>query len=140
MISAVGTSAETSCSPCSPADVPTTRPRPGREVASTSPWYDEGTVTLSSEIGSSTTAPARPSASLKPRRCGVLERHVGRVDGVVLAVVALDPHVDDGEAVHAAGGHRLLDALLHRRDVVARDRAADDRVDELEARAAIAAG
>ena len=51
---------------------------------------------------------------------------------MVLAVVALDVHVDDGEAVHAAGGHRLLDALLHGGDVVARDRPADDRVGELE--------
>ena len=56
---------------------------------------------------------------------------------MVLAVVALDAHVDDREAVGAAGGHRLLDALLDGRDVVARDGAADDRVDELEPGAAL---
>ena len=43
-----------------------------------------------------------------------------------LAVVALDPHVDDGEAVHAARGHRLLDPALDGRDVLLGDRAADD--------------
>jgi hypothetical protein len=50
---------------------------------------------------------------------------------VVLAVVALDPHVDDREAVHAARRHRLFDAALDGRDVLLRDRPADDRVDEL---------
>ena len=47
-----------------------------------------------------------------------------------------DPDVDDREAVEAAGRHRLLDALLHRGDELAGDRAADDLVDELEALAA----
>ena len=73
---------------------------------------------------------------LEALRGGRPERHLGGVDGVELAVVALDPHVDDGEAVDAAGGHRLLDAALHRRDVLLRDRAADDRVLELGAVAA----
>ena len=62
-----------------------------------------------------------------------LEAHLGRVDGVVLAVVAGHPNVDDRVAEVAAGRHRLLDALFHRRDELAGDRAADDRVDEDEA-------
>ena len=52
---------------------------------------------------------------------------------MVFALVALDPHVDDGEAVQAAGRHGLGDAALDGGDVVARDRPADDRVDELAA-------
>ena len=74
---------------------------------------------------------------MNPDGRSVLERHVGRVDAVVLAVVALDADVDDGEAVRAAGVHRFLDALLHGGDVVAGDRAADDRVDELESGATL---
>ena len=38
-----------------------------------------------------------------------------------------------GEAEDAAGGHRLLDALLHGGDELAGDGAAHDLVDELEA-------
>ena len=56
---------------------------------------------------------------------------------MVLAVEARDLHVDDGEAEHAAVLHRLGDALLDRGDELARDRAADDLVDELEAAAAL---
>ena len=36
---------------------------------------------------------------------------------MLLAVEQRDLDVDDGEAVRAALGHRLLDALLHRGDV-----------------------
>ena len=67
--------------------------------------------------------------------CG-LERHVAGVDGVVLAVVRLDCHVDHREPVDASFRHGVLDAGLHRRDVVARDRATDDCIDELKAAAA----
>ena len=56
---------------------------------------------------------------------------------MVLAVVALDAYVDDREAMGAAGGHRLFDSLLHGPHVVAWDRTADDRVDELEPGAAL---
>ena len=52
---------------------------------------------------------------------------------MVLAVVALDRHIDHGEAVHPTAGHRLLDAGLYRTHVVTRDRAADDGVLEDEA-------
>ena len=74
---------------------------------------------------------------LQPVGGGRAERHVRRVDGVVLAVVALDAHVDDGEPVDPARRHRLLDAALDGRDVLLGDRAADDRVDELGAVAAL---
>ena len=70
-------------------------------------------------------------------RPGGPERHLGAVDAVLLAVDERDPHVDHRVAVHAAAGHRLLDALGHGRDVAAADGAADDLVDELEALAAL---
>ncbi len=47
-----------------------------------------------------------------------------------------DLHVDHGIAEHAAVLHHLVHALLDRGDELAGDRAADDPVDELEARAA----
>ena len=50
-----------------------------------------------------------------------------------LAVEELDAHVDDRMPLRAAGGERIARALLDGRDVRARHRAADDRVDELEA-------
>ena len=51
--------------------VPWTRPR--RELMSpiTSPWYEDGTRTVSSETGSSTTTPAFARASLKPTEAAV---------------------------------------------------------------------
>ena len=51
--------------------VPCTRPR--RELMSpiTSPWYADGTRTVSSETGSSTTTPALDIASLKPTEAAV---------------------------------------------------------------------
>ena len=94
-------------------------------------------MTLISEIGSSTTAPALAMASLKPSEPAILKLISERVDGVVLAVEALDADVDDGEAVDAAVAHRLLDALLDRGDELAGDRPADDLVDELEAGPAV---
>ena len=53
---------------------------------------------------------------LQPDRRRDLERHLGAVDRVVLAVEARDLHVDDGEAERAAVLHRLGDALLDRGD------------------------
>ena len=102
-----------------------------------SPWFASGTVTTSSLTGSSRIGSAFASASLKPDRRRGLERHLGAVDGVVLAVEARDLHVDDGEAERAAVLLGLDDALLDRGDEVARDHAADDRVDELVAGAAL---
>src|SRR5215210_6906498 len=62
-----------------------------------------------------------------------LERHLGGVDLVVRAVHELDLDVDDRVAGHDAVVERLLDALVHARDVLPRDDAADDPVVELVA-------
>ena len=56
---------------------------------------------------------------------------------MVLPVVAGHPDVDDRPAVGPTAGHGLLDALLHGRDELPGDGAADDLVDELEARASL---
>src|SRR6478609_7387516 len=70
---------------------------------------------------------------LDGHRAGDLERHLGRVDVVVRAVEQGHLDVHDGEAGVDARGERLADALVDRLDVLARDRAADDLVDELVA-------
>ena len=51
---------------------------------------------------------------------------------MILAVVALHAHIDDGESIGTAGDHGVFDPLLDGAHVVARDSAADDRIDELE--------
>ena len=66
---------------------------------------------------------------------GELERHVGGVDGVIGAVDQLHRDVDHREAERPVL-ERVDDALLHRRDVVARHHAALDLLGEGEARAA----
>src|SRR5688572_3218635 len=53
-----------------------------------------------------------------------------------LAIHEFDPDVDDREPVEPALVHCLQDSLLDRGDELARDGAADDGVDELEAAAA----
>ena len=58
------------------------------------------------------------------------------VDAVVLAVDHRHPHVDHRVAGDHAGFHRQPHAFFDRRDELARDRAALDHVDELEARTA----
>src|ERR671915_42654 len=62
-----------------------------------------------------------------------LERHLGGVDLVVRAVHELYSYVDDRVAGHDAVVERLLDALVHARDVLPRDDAADDPVIDLVA-------
>ena len=52
---------------------------------------------------------------------------------MVRPVLEDDANVDDGIAGEDARLHRLLDAEVDRRDVLARDLAADDLVDELVA-------
>src|SRR5262249_57137812 len=56
-----------------------------------------------------------------------------RVDVGERAAEQRDTNVDDGVAGERPLDHRLADALLDRRDEVARDHPADDLVDELEA-------
>src|SRR4029453_17520282 len=70
---------------------------------------------------------------LEGHRAGDLERDLARIDVVVRAVDELDAHVDDRESGQNPRFHRLLDAEVDRRDVLLRDRAADDAVDELVA-------
>ncbi len=101
-----------------------------------SPWLTSGTTTTSSLTGSSSTGSGVRERVAQTHRGRGLERHLGAVDGVVLAVEAGDLHVDDGEAERAAVLLGLDDALFDRGDEVARDHAADDRVDELVAAAA----
>jgi hypothetical protein len=63
----------------------------------------------------------------------ILNAFLVRVDLVVRAVEERDLHVDHRVAGEHAARQRFLEALLDRRDVFARDRAALDLVDELEA-------
>ena len=67
------------------------------------------------------------------QRAGGLERRVGRVDAVRLAVDQGDPQVHHRVTGEDAALQLGPDALLHGRDVVVRHRAADHPVDELEA-------
>src|SRR5918998_5500959 len=62
-----------------------------------------------------------------------LERHLRGVDLVVRTVHELHPHVHDRVAGHDAVVERLLDTLIHARDVLPGDDAADDPVVELVA-------
>src|ERR671910_1027632 len=73
-------------------------------------------------------------------RTSDLERHLGRVDLVVRTVDQLDPDIDHGVANDDAGIQRILDALIHARDVLPRDDAADDLVVELVARLVVVLG
>src|SRR5437588_3890878 len=70
---------------------------------------------------------------LEAHRGGDLEGHLGRVHVVIRAVGQPHLDVDDRVAGQHAGIERLADPLLDRRNVFARDRAADDLVLELEA-------
>ena len=70
------------------------------------------------------------------KRAGDLEGHFRRVDIVVLPVLQSDAEIDHREAGQVALLARVLDPLLDRGDVLARDRAAEDLVDELEVGAA----
>src|SRR5205823_10947803 len=70
-------------------------------------------------------------AFLCRHRAGDLERHLRGVDVVVAPVDELDADVYDGIAGEDAGRERLLDAQVDGGDVLARDLAADDLVDEL---------
>ncbi len=69
-------------------------------------------------------------AHADPRRGA--EREIGGIDAVIGAVGQRDVHVDDGEAERPA--RETVDhALLHRADIVARHRAADDLFVEFKA-------
>ena len=85
----------------------------------TSPTDSSGTEAVTSMIGSSSTGPARSSASLHGDRAGHLERHLRRVDRVVAAVEEPHAHALDRVAGHGALLHRLEHALLDRGDEAA---------------------
>src|SRR5919109_4319578 len=70
---------------------------------------------------------------LERHRPGDLEGHLARVDLVVRAVDELDDDVHDRVAGEDPRLHRLLDPEVDGRDVLARDAAAGDLVDELVA-------
>src|SRR5581483_10491197 len=70
-------------------------------------------------------------------RAGDLERHLGRVDGVVGAVHEPHAHTLHGRPGELAVLHRLLDALVDGGPEALRDHAADDLVHELVAAAAV---
>ena len=101
----------------------------------TSPMYSSGVVTSTDMIGSRSTGLALRRASLKAIDAGDLERHLRGVDVVVLAVGEDGPHVDGRVAGEHARVERLLDAGVDRGDVLLRDAAAGDLVDELVAAA-----
>ena len=72
--------------------------------------------------------------ALKPKDAGQLERHLVRVHGVVLAVDAADPDVDDGAARQRTGLARLVGPPSPRPESDrAESRRRLDLVDELDA-------
>jgi hypothetical protein len=84
-------------------------------------------------IGSSTIGRASRTAARNALLAGGDEGDLLAVDAVVLAVVDDAAHVDDRWPAIAPVREHLAHALLHRGDELARDRAALDLVDELEA-------
>src|SRR5271155_4163302 len=75
-------------------------------------------------------------ACLEAHRGRDLKRHVRRIDVMIAAVEDGDPHVDHRIAGQESVGQSVAHAFFDRRNEVARDDAADDVVDELEALAA----
>src|SRR5205085_6838295 len=73
---------------------------------------------------------------LERYRAGDLEGHFRRVDVVVLPIGEADAEIDHRIAGQETLLARVLNALLHRWDVLAWDGAAVDVVDELEIAAA----
>ena len=85
--------------------------------------------------GSSSCGLARRAASLNAIEPAILNAISELVDVVVRAEREAGPHVDERVAGEHAALHRLLDAGVDRGDVLARDHAALDLVDELVAAA-----
>ena len=123
--------------PCCCRAGPCRRRLPRRELRSpmTSPMNSSGVTTSTAMIGSRSTGLALRRASLKAIDAGDLERHLGGVDVVVLAVGEHDPDVDRRVAGEHARVDRLLDAGVDGGDVLLRDAPAGDLVDELVAAA-----
>ena len=83
-------------------------------------------------IGSSSTGLAFSTAFLKSHRRGDLERHIRRIDVMIGAIVKRRFDIDHWITGEVAARHRFSNPLLHRRDIIPRDRAADDLVDEFK--------
>ena len=77
---------------------------------------------------------------LDRHRAGDLEGHFRGVDFVVRAVVQLDLDVDNRVTGEDTGLEGALDTGVNRGDIFFRDRAADDRVDELVTLAGLVGG
>ena len=74
-----------------------------------------------------------PRVGLAERADGrLLERDVGRIDRVVVAVVDRDPDVDDGKSDERALGEAGVESLFARRDEFLGNGASLDLVDEFE--------
>src|SRR5260370_41843767 len=73
---------------------------------------------------------------LKSERSGNLERHFGRIDVVILTVQQTDAEVDDRKSRQESLASRVLNPFFHRRNVLARNRSAEDLVDKFEIRSA----
>src|ERR1700674_2594025 len=73
---------------------------------------------------------------LETHRGRYLKGHVRRIDIVIAAFVNRYPQVDQRIAGEEAFREGIAHALFHRRDELARNRAADDLIDEFEALAA----
>jgi hypothetical protein len=99
----------------------------------TSPRKSSGVTTSTEKIGSSRIGLARLAASLSASEPATLKAISDESGLVVLAVDERRAQVDHRVAGADAVVQRLLDALLHRRDELRRDRAALDLRDELEA-------
>ena len=119
--------------------IPSIWPRRLLRSPITSPMNSSGIVTSIRMIGSRIAGSALREGVLDGHRAGDLERHLRRVDLVVRAVEERGLDVDHREAGVDARLERLADAGVDRLDVLARDRAADDLVDELVARALLLA-
>src|SRR5208337_83430 len=73
---------------------------------------------------------------LETVRAGQLERHLVRVDGVMLAIDTTHAHVHHGVAGERTSHESLLHALFDGRDQVARNRATHDLIHKLKTAAA----
>ena len=136
--SASGTSARMTWRPPASESMPVMWPRRVDRSAEMSPNFSPGTVTSIETIGSSSTGWACSNALRKAVAAGRLERLLRAVDRVVLAEVDLHLDVHDLVARDHPLVHLLAHALLDGRDELVGDRAPLDRVDEVEALAALA--
>ncbi len=97
----------------------------------TSPMYSSAVTTSTAMTGSSSCGLGLLGRFLERHRAGDLERHLRTVDLVVRTEGEPDPDVDERVPGDDTALHRLLDTGVDRGDVLARDDATLDLVDEL---------